>query len=194
MAACRTLLALAALATLALSTNAALPELANPGGPPFLSAYFQSQEHDSGELSSLRLNVNSTFSEIYADDGAAVAFSGLYTSWECGPEPGSYFAITNATRHYADGTGELRTACMHPPTSFIANPDAVLAALPAGEDYHWCEYGLVDLAKGVILWAHNDEQCSSETDHWHELSVLQPLGANENTCGTPTLPEHDHDH
>jgi hypothetical protein len=55
---------------------AALPELANPGGPPFLSAYFQSQDHDSGELSSLRLNVNSTFSEIYADDGAAVAFSG----------------------------------------------------------------------------------------------------------------------
>ncbi|KAL4857579.1 Kinesin-like protein KIN-12E [Chlorella vulgaris] len=155
--AARTLLAMAALATLALSTNAALPELANPGGPPFLSAYWKFEDAETGGLWSVGVHNNSTFGAAEYYEGI-YASSGVYTSWECGPEPGSYFAIANATYWGPEGA----------------------------EAYTWCEYGVVDLDKGIIMTSDSEEECSTAPDHYHTLTIISPISTNENTCGTPT--------
>jgi hypothetical protein len=52
---------------------AALPELANPGGPPFLSAYWKFEDAETGGLWSVGVHNNSTF-------GAAEYYEGIYAS------------------------------------------------------------------------------------------------------------------
>ncbi|KAL4423493.1 hypothetical protein ABPG77_003626 [Micractinium sp. CCAP 211/92] len=154
----RVALLLAASACLVSSASAALPSkpFKNPGGPPFLNGPSYHFNETTQEIVTMGITYEGNYSFAYTDGGEVHTELGVYTSWECGPEPGSYLAIVELTSVDIEG-------------NIIKQATA-------------CEFGYVfnDLMKNT--WSQSEEECPTETT---EVNIFLGDRPEKNSCGTP---------
>jgi len=153
------MLLLAMAACLACSASAALPAqaFANPGGPPFLNGPSYHWNASTSSVVTMGITFEGNYSFAYTESGALLTELGIYTSWECGKEPGSYLALLDLTVVNADGD--------------VLDQSTV------------CEYGFVysDMLRNT--WAQSADECPSEVTEVNRFLGERPA---DNTCGTPS--------
>ncbi|PSC68640.1 ABC transporter [Micractinium conductrix] len=150
-------LLLAVAACLVAGAAAVLPdEFANAGMPPYIvgSSYDWDPAKDS--VTAMGLNYNDTYSFAAIVDGRVETEIATYTSWECGPSPGAYWALLLVKTMDSDG--------------------AVIA------EKEVCELGVVydDLMKS--MWAQSETECPTKAT---EENRFLGEHATPNACGTP---------
>lgn len=122
----------------------------------------------------------------------------VYSSWECGPEAGSYKAIYKTISLEADGCGGAaaapgrprRRGCgvVHVPTPTSAPLTPLPPPLPPHraccsailDVAEKCEYGTFDAKTGENKWAAKEGECPTETDSTNK--VVQRLTEEANSC------------
>lgn len=154
----RAALLLAASACLIACASAALPSepFKNPGGPPFLNGPSFHFNVTSQEVVTMGITYEGNYSFAYTDGGEVHTELGVYTSWECGPEPGSYLAIVELVSIDMEGN-VVRQATA-------------------------CEYGFVYNDQLRNTWAQSEEECPTEVTEVNRFLGERP---DKNTCGTP---------
>ncbi|KAL4423492.1 hypothetical protein ABPG77_003625 [Micractinium sp. CCAP 211/92] len=154
----RAALLLVASACLASSAFAALPDkpFKNPGGPPFLNGAAYSVDKDTKEINSMGITYEGNYSFVDTSRGDVVTEMGVYTSWECGPEPGSYLALVDVI--VVDITGSIV------------------------DQVKLCEYGFLHAKEMKNTWADSPDECPTEATNTN--MILGGL-SEQNTCGTP---------
>ncbi|KAL4437171.1 hypothetical protein ABPG75_004310 [Micractinium tetrahymenae] len=159
----RTPLLLAAAACLVACVSAALPDKSfkNPGGPPFLNGPAFHFNQTTQEIVTMGITYEGNYSFAYTDGGKVHTELGVYTSWECGPEPGSYLAIVELTSIDIEG-------------NIIRQATA-------------CEFGYVYDEISKNTWTQSEEECPTEVS---EVNVFLGDRPAKNSCGVPP-PDYD---
>ncbi|PSC68652.1 hypothetical protein C2E20_7837 [Micractinium conductrix] len=152
-------LLLALAACLVAGAAAALPSqlFKNAGGPSFLDGPSYDWKYTTESVVTIGLTHqgNYSFAMIGADGGVETEIA-TYTSWECGPEPGSYLAL--AMLKLVDSDGNVV------------------------DEKEVCEFGYVfdDLMRNT--WAQSEDACPTEVT---EENRFLGDRAEKNSCGTP---------